>query len=240
MIRHKKQDVLHDLPPKRRSVIPLPIIKATEYAKAEDDFIEWLSEKDKVKAKRAKNAEQLVKLGYLKRLAAELKMKAVIEWIDNFWEETDEKLILFAYHKNIIRQLRTKYEKICVVVDGDTSQKDREANVRRFQETKKTKLFIGQMVAAGTAITLTAASNVAFAELDWVPGNHIQAEDRCHRIGQSNHVQIYYLLARGTIEQDLCKIIQKKSKIITSLLDGQGSDDMNVFDQLMASIKKRT
>ena len=247
MIRHTKKDVLPDLPAKRRSVVPLPIVKAAEYAQARDDFVKWLETTDKkVITRNAVNiilnrkktrlvVNHLVKLGYLKRLAAELKMKAVIEWINNFWEETDEKLVVFAYHKSIIKHLRTKFAKISVVLDGSTTQKEREANVKKFQKCKKTKLFIGQMVAAGTAITLTAASNVAFVELDWVPANHIQAEDRCHRIGQDNHEQIYYLVANDTIEQDLCKIIQKKAKVITSVLDGKVNKDMNVFDQLMKS-----
>jgi SWI/SNF-related matrix-associated actin-dependent regulator 1 of chromatin subfamily A len=240
MIRHTKSEVLKELPPKRRTVVPLPIQKPAEYAEAEDDFIKWLAKRDVKKAKRAENAEQLVKLGYLKRLAAELKMKAVIEWVDNFFEETDEKLVLFAFHKKVIERLKAEYPKTSVVIDGSTSQKDREKNVLSLGKDKKTRLFIGQIVAAGTAITLTSASTVAFVELDWVPGNHIQAEDRCHRIGQKNHVQVYYLIAKNTIEQDLCKVIQKKSKIITSVLDGASkNNDMNVFDQLMKTFEKR-
>jgi SWI/SNF-related matrix-associated actin-dependent regulator 1 of chromatin subfamily A len=241
MIRRTKRQVLKELPEKMRVVLPLPIERPKEYATAEADFLNWLAKKDLGKAKRAEKAEQLVKLGYLKHLAAELKMRVVLEWIDCFLEETDAKLVVFAYHKSIIHKLQTKYENQCVVIDGSTPQKQREENVHRFQHDKKIRLFIGQIIAAGTAITLTAASHAAFVELDWVPGNHIQAEDRLHRIGQKNHVQIYYLIAKGTIEEDLCKIIQKKARIITKILDGETKQGrFDVFDRLIKCLNERT
>lgn len=233
MIRRTKEQVLHELPPKHRMVIPLPIQRAAEYKEAEEHFITWLAKKDVDKAAKAVRAEKLVQVGNLKRLAAELKMKNVLQFIDNLLAETDEKLVVFAYHKSIIKQLQTKY-KNSVTVDGSVSQKQRQKNIKQFQQGKNTRIFIGQMIAAGTAITLTAASIAVFVELDWVPGNHIQAEDRLHRIGQENHVQIYYLIAKGTIEQRLCKIIQQKAAVITSVLDGRkNKNKMNIFNQLM-------
>jgi SWI/SNF-related matrix-associated actin-dependent regulator of chromatin subfamily A-like protein 1 len=239
MIRRTKKQVLKELPEKTRTVIPLPIDRPYEYATAESDFLGWLDKNNVGKVKTAQKAESLVKLGYLKRLAADLKMRRVTEWIDDFLDETDEKLVVFAYHKKVIAQLKDRYKKRCVVVDGSSTQQQRQANVTEFQ-TGKARLFIGQIVAAGTAITLTAASHVMFAELDWVPGNHIQAEDRLHRIGQKNHVQVYYLIAKNTIEQDLCNVIQKKAKIITTILDGKvKGNDFDVFDQLMKRINER-
>ena len=240
MIRRTKEQVLPELPPKRRMVVPLPIDRSAEYAEAENNFIEWLTKKDTKKAAKALLAERLVQLGYLKRLAADLKMRSVFNWIDNFLEETDEKLVVFAYHKTIIQQLTSRYSKHCVVVDGSVSMEQRQKNINQFQTKKGTRLFIGQLIAAGTAITLTAASTVAFIELDWVPTAHIQAEDRVHRIGQENHVQIYYLVAKETIEQELCKIIQKKAAIVASILDGKKTGTkLDVFDQLMKSFERK-
>jgi len=233
MIRRRKKQVLKELPDKQRSVVLLPV-NLKEYHRAENDFLNWLSEQDMVKAKKAANAQALVQLGYLKRLAAELKMKGVIDWMDDYFEGTDAKLVVFAYHKNIIQTLYQKYKKIAVVLDGNTPPTLRQSNIQKFQQDKHTRLFIGQIIAAGTAITLTAASTAAFIELDWTPGNHIQAEDRLHRIGQKHHTQLYYIVSKGTIEEDLCSIIQKKAKTISSVLDGQkGKDHLDVFDKLM-------
>jgi len=239
MIRRCKKQVLSELPDKQRSVILLPV-NLTEYRRAEDDFINWLAEQDVAKAEKAKQAEALVQLGYLKRLAAKLKMKAVMEWMDDYFESTDAKLVVFAYHKSIIQTLHQQYKKFSVVLDGRTSQAGRIQSIQKFQEDKQTRLFIGQLIAAGTAITLTAASTAAFVELDWVPSNHIQAEDRLHRIGQKAHTQIYYIVSKDTIEEDLCNIIQKKAKTITSVLDGRKrKDELNIFDKLKNIIYER-
>jgi len=155
-------------------------------------------------------------------------------------EETDEKLVVFAYHKPIIQQLQERYNNISVVIDGSTPMHKRKQIIQTFQEQNNTRLFIGNIIAAGTVITLTAASTVAFVELDFVPSNHIQAEDRVHRIGQTNKVSIYYLIAKDTIEQDLCRIIQKKAIIVSSVLDGENiNDKLDVFDQLMKIIQER-
>ena len=230
MIRRLKKDVLKELPEKTRVIVPLNI-DIKKYVQAEIDFI---------KLGEVKKAIQLVKLGYLKRLAAELKMKLVISWIDNFLGESDGKLIIFGIHKIIIKELQEHYSKISVVVDGSVSHSKRQDAVKQFQENNETRLFIGNIQAAGTAITLTAADTVAFVELDWVPGNHTQAEDRAHRIGQKNNVTVYYLIAKGTIEEDLCKIIQKKAKIISSILDGgKQATELNVYNELMSIIKER-
>ena len=82
MIRRTKQQVLKELPDKRRMVLPLPITRPAEYKKAEKDFLGWLANKSVDKAVKAHKAIELVKLGYLKRLAADLKMKSVFLFLD--------------------------------------------------------------------------------------------------------------------------------------------------------------
>jgi SNF2 family DNA or RNA helicase len=239
MIRRLKKDVIKELPDKIRQVIPLPIEKKKDYQEAADNFLRWLRKISKAKAHRAKKAQQLVQLGYLKRLAAELKMKAVLEWVDSFLEESSGKLVLYCCHKKIIKILRERYKNICVVIEGGTPTKKRKLIVKSFQTKKKKRLFIGNIRAAGVGITLTAASTLAFVELDWVPGNHTQAEDRIHRIGQKNAAVIYYLIARGTIEEDLCRIIQKKQINISKILDGKKktADKLEVFNMLEKKLK---
>jgi len=233
MIRRLKKDVLGELPDKIRHIIPLEI-KRKEYDEAVINFIRWLTKKSISKAKRAARAEQLVKMGYLKRLAAELKMESILDWVDNFLEESNDKLVLYCTHRNIIKILHDKYKKICVVVDGSVTGKRRKQSIRNFQNNKKIRLFIGNIKAAGVGITLTAASSLAFVEMSWTPGEHTQAEDRIHRIGQKNAANIYYLIAKDTIEENLCKLIQKKQKILTATLDGAvKANQLNIFDELM-------
>jgi len=239
MIRRLKKDVLKELPDKTRHVIPFEI-ERKEYDEALNNFITWLSKKSISKANKAKKAQQLVQLGCLKRLAAELKMESVFCWIDNFLQESDGKLVLFCTHRKVVQQLHDRYYKKSVVVQGGVSNSKRARRVRAFQNNKKIRLFIGNIKAAGVGITLTAASSLAFVELDWVPGNHTQAEDRIHRIGQKNAANIYYLIAKDTIEEHLCKLLQEKQKILAATLDGKKkTNQLNIFDELEKELRIR-
>jgi len=240
MIRRLKKDVLKDLPAKTRITIPMDIQNRREYDKANNDFINWIGAIDPAKARKARKAEELVKIGCLIRLAAELKMKFVFDWIDSFLDSEDGKLGLFACHKRIINMLYDRYPKTSVKLTGATSEKKRKEVVQRFQKDKKTRLFIGNIKAAGVGIDLWAASTMAFIETGWVPGDVIQVEDRFHRIGQKNNVSCYYLVAKDTIEEHLCKILQVKQKVIARVLDGnQNRKDtkLDVYNQLLKTLK---
>lgn len=241
MVRKLKKDVLKDLPAKTRIVVPMDIEHRKEYDRAITDFIAWLGEKSPAEAKRARKAEELVKLGHTIRLAAELKMKSVFEWVDNYFEESDGKLVLFCCHKKIVRMIKERYPDISVVITGATSKNNRRAAVENFQKNKRIRLFIGNIKAAGVGIDLWAANTMAFVETGFVPGDVIQAEDRLHRIGQKKQVFCYYLIAKNTIESDLCRVLQEKQKIITKTLDGatnRGDTRLDVYSQLMKTLRK--
>jgi len=237
LIRRKKIDVLPELPEKTRTIIPVEI-PMREYNKAKNHFISWLKSINPGKASRAKKAQTLTQLGYLKRLAAKLKYDMVKNWIDSFLEESDEKLVVFGVHKSIVRRLHNEYKKNSVIIDGNCSESNKEKAVSSFQNRDKIRLFFGNIQAAGTGITLTASSKVLFAELDWTPNNHTQAEDRIHRIGQAQLSQIYYMIAKGTIEEMLCGLIQKKMEMVSATIDGTKETDFNVHDKLLRLLKK--
>jgi SNF2 family DNA or RNA helicase len=106
--------------------------------------------------------------------------------------------------------------------------------VRRFQETdgEQTQLIVCSLAVAGQGLTLTKASNVAFLELDWTPAKHDQAEDRCHRIGQQDAVNAWYLLAAGTIDETIATLLDRKRAVIGAVTDGQPEEDEAVVDAL--------
>jgi SWI/SNF-related matrix-associated actin-dependent regulator of chromatin subfamily A-like protein 1 len=239
MIRRLKVDVLTELPEITREIIPFTLKNFKKYREVENDFINWLRKKSSIKAKKAEKAEAMVKLGYLIRLAARLKLKKVGKWIDDFLEGEDGKLVLFCTHRKIIKKLHEAYKDISVVVDGHITGHKRKLAILQFQRDKKTRLFIGNMKAAGVGIDLWAASTCAFVELDFVPGNHTQAEGRLHRIGQKDAVTTFYLVAKDTIEEKLCKLIQEKQEVLTATLDGKkGKIDLDIFDKLQKSLLK--
>ena len=111
------------------------------------------------------------------------------------------KFLVFAHHVEVMDGLQACVEKAGVRfmrIDGKTSLKAREAGVHGFQNDPNMKVAILSIQAACSGITLTAASNVVFAEICWNPSNLMQAEDRVHRIGQTRGVHIHYLLAKDS------------------------------------------
>ena len=234
MIRYRKEDVLTSLPNKVRTIYPCAISDRTQYEEAKNNFIFWLRRHYAHKVSSAIRAQSLVKMGYLMRLVAKLKLRSATEWINQFLEETDEKLVLFAIHRRCIEALQRRVNAKSVTVDGSVTGRDRFAAVEQFQKNKQTRVFIGNLKAAGIGITLTAASTVAFLELGWRPGDHTQAEDRIHRIGQQKTAWINYLIAGDTIDEELCKRLQEKQKTISKVLDGSADNGgLNLHDDLI-------
>jgi SWI/SNF-related matrix-associated actin-dependent regulator 1 of chromatin subfamily A len=264
-IRRTKEEVLKELPPKMRTYIPMPITNRKEYEKAEEDICSWIAGRasqdeeflesisqlppaeqakrtqermDTAEAKAAQ-AEHLVRIEALKQLAAAGKMEAVKEWIESFLE-TGEKLVVFATHHAVIDELVKLYPETPVIT-GDTPLAKRQEAVDSFQRDTKTALLFANIRAGGVGITLTAASNVAFIELDWTPAAHDQAEDRCHRIGQQDNVTAWYLLGEKTIDEDIHDLIEKKRKIVDAVTEGgKVSRDPSILKELIGRLRSRS
>lgn len=240
MIRRRKEDVLQELPDKIQSVIHIQLDNQREYDLAHKDFLSWLAKHNPKKVDKASKSEKLTRIGYLKQLVGRLKLPTVIEWIQNFLRASDEKLVVFAYHKHVIEELANKFKSLCVVVNGDITGKKRELAVKKFQTNSSTRLFFGNLIAAGQGITLTASSTVLIAELDYVPGRLLQAEARVHRIGTKNCVNTYYMVAKNTMEIPLLRLLQSKQGNLNTVIDGgidQG-ESLDLFDQLCELLER--
>ena len=251
MIRRLKNDVLKELPEKIRTVIPMDIDNMKAYQRAENDLVGWVLDKlesslsgkseeekkiiidEKITSTLA--AEGLVKLSELKQVVAKGKMKGAIEWIQDHID-SNGKLIVFCTHQKPIDDLMKKFSKIAVKIDGSVSIEKRQKAVDEFQTNDKIRLFIGNIKAAGVGITLTAASSVCFLELGWTPGEHDQAEDRAHRIGQMADVNAYYLIGKNTIEEDTMELIDEKRKVLKGVLDGAEVEEKELLKNLWNNI----
>lgn len=113
----------------------------------------------------------------------------------------------------------TEFQEEIVVVTGDTTSLQRQKSVDAFQNNKRCRVFIGQIQAAGVAITLTAASRVIFVESDWVPGIIDQAIDRCHRIGQKDAVLAQFLVIQDSLEEYMTRTMIDKKQVIADIID---------------------
>lgn len=223
MIRRKKSDVLKELPPKVRSVVPIELTPAQRkrYIKAEESCIEELKKllgKDDINPTTRTMA--LVKINDLRQATAALKMEHAIEWIENALEAGP--LVVFAHHRTVIEQI-SKHFGAPTIMGGD-SQEARQKAVDDFQ-AGRINLIVCSILAAGVGLTLTAASNVCFLERPWRPGDQDQAEDRIHRIGQTQTAFAWYLDAAETFDEELAEIIETKRSVISRVIDGKSPDE---------------
>lgn len=133
----------------------------------------------------------------------------------------DEPVIVFAYHKSVITEVRARLEKLGIrvgQVTGDVPPNKRQAVVDAFQ-SGELDVIIGNILAMGVGFTLTRAQFVVFAELDWVPAMIEQAEDRAWRHGQLNAVFIQHLVVDGSIESRMAMALLEKMGVIFDALD---------------------
>jgi SNF2 family DNA or RNA helicase len=256
-IRRNKVDVLKDLPAKQRATVPVAIDNRREYDRAERELISWLgdqAEQDaeflasiahlsadeqceakyqrrEEKKNSAAQAEQLVRIEALKQLAAHGKLESVADWVESFLD-TGEKLVLFAHHIDVVESIAKRFN--APSITGSTPLDKRQEYVDRFQTDPACNLIVLNIRAGGVGLTLTAASNVAFVELDWTPAAHDQAEDRCHRIGQNDAVTAWYLLAQNTIDDEIAALIEKKRAVVDSATEGKSTgQDTGIMNDLI-------
>lgn len=235
-IRRLKSEVLTELPPKQRTVVPTELTNRAEYDRAERNLIAWLREtQGQEKADAAARAEQLVRIEALKQLAARGKMAAIKEWVEDFLD-TGEKLVLFGWHQNIVLDLAQAFK--CDALYGATPPDKRQGMVDRFQDDPTVKLLAANIQTGGLGLTLTAASNVLFAELGWNPATHDQAGDRCHRIGQTDSVMEWWFIGRKTIDESIQELIEKKRAVVDAVTDGvEQGEDVSVLNELVARLR---
>lgn len=239
MIRRRKEDVLKQLPTKRRVAITIDIDNRTEYATAEKEFITWLMKTDPRAADRAAKAEAVTKVSYLKHLCAAGKLKATIEWVENFLTSTGNKLVVFNTFHTMTDGMRDHFADRCVALDGRTPANKRQAIVDAFNNDDKIRVFVGGLKSIGTGLNLqSSCSDTLHAGIGWTPGEHDQAEDRVHRIGQTKHVCAYYLICNNTIEEPIARIIDNKRRVVRSILDGENVTDADLLTKLMKEYRQ--
>jgi hypothetical protein len=240
-VRRLKSEVLPQLPAKRQVVVPVALTNEPEYRLAERNVIDWLRSQpldlSELNARIAATlrAERLAQLGTLQRLAARGKLAAALAWISDFLA-SGEPLVVFARHVEVQHAVLARFPS-AVHLLGSDSIDEREAAIRSFQDPGGPQLIVGATRVAAQGITLTRASNVAFLELEWTPAMHDQAEDRCHRIGQRDAVTAWYLLAAGTIDETMARLIESKRAHVAAVTDGSALDREGLVQAVIKELR---
>lgn len=131
-----------------------------------------------------------------------------------------KKIVLFAVHQDVIQNLRIRLSKFgAVTLYGNTDPANRQHNIDRFQNRENCRVFVGQIQACGTAINLTAASEVMFVEQSWVPAENAQAAMRVHRIGQTQPVRVRVVSIADSIDERINQSLRRKTRQLAEIFD---------------------
>ena len=218
MLRRKKADVLKELKDKVR--YKQVIASDTEFYLEELDKI-WkkLEAEQKVaQTEFSKSASYHRAIQSERQIAGVAKLPHVINFVKDIME-IEESVVVFCHHKVIHKLLHESLQDFSPVsIIGGQSDATRQDQIDKFQRGES-KLMIAGIRAGNVGINLTRAKYVIFAELDWSPAIHRQAEDRLHRIGQKNTVFAYYLIGNGTLDDHVASILVDKSYEIDAIMD---------------------
>lgn len=219
MLRRLKADVLPDLP--EITFDPLYVeYRGTERPAVEPGSIGLVRE-----TLEKEGVEGLKRIAphvaTLRRLTGMAKVEPVVEWVKEWLEGCDRKIVLFAHHREVIAGLTDGLRAAGhspALIWGESTPAGRQASIDHFQ-MEDCRVFIGQNTAAGTGITLTAASDLLLVEPSWVPSDNAQIAGRIHRIGQGRGCQVRFVTLAGSIDEQIGKALARKAADISAILD---------------------
>jgi hypothetical protein len=214
-----------DMP--ERTIIPIyHDLNSNQLATYESLWEDYMIQRALAK-KKGNISKELVELSLLRKFIAMETIPKTIEIADDLIEQ-GEKVVIFTCYTDELNELKEYYKSNCVVHYGEMTDIEKQLSVDRFQKSDGPMVFIGNIISAGTAITLTRSSNLIFNSFDWVPGNIDQAEFRVFRIGQKNNVRIYYNLYLKTITTRMWETIKYKRGTINTILNEKCETSDNV------------
>lgn len=223
MLRRLKKDVL-DLPPKiyKTHYVELSTRQKFLYRQSKASILEMLNMGINIPD------NPLTLLMMLRKITAGLltdenpkldRLKEILEDI-----EPEKKVIIFSNYKEVTLKIREELDKSfggVLYIDGDTPIKERQNIVDKFQTTTNHNIIIGTIGAMGTGLTLNKAEYVVFFDKNYNASENEQAEDRSHRIGTKNNVNIISLVTKNSIDERIEALLKEKKKIIDFVVDGE-------------------
>ena len=229
ILRRLKENVL-DLPDKIITPVYLKL-KSKAYEDVMGEYYDWY---DKNPEESKSLTVQFSKLTKVRQIIAEEKIHQTIEIAENIIEQ-GKKVIIFCNFTDSLNKIVEHFGKTAVKLDGSMAQHERQYSVDQFQENEKIKVFVGNIRAAGTGITLTAGEAAIFNDLSFLPSDHAQAEDRSYRYGQKNNVLVYYPIFEITIEGIIYDILNNKKQVIATVM-GDNSNPADTAEEILKRI----
>lgn len=150
-------------------------------------------------------------LGTLRRLTGTVKAAGVADALEEELESGLDKVVLMAWHKDVMASLEDRLKKYGVVrLDGSTTPQAREMAAKMFQTDPACRVFIGQIIAAGEAIDLSAAAELVFVESSFVPKDVQQAALRITNHSQKRQCRVRVTALEGSVDEAIQAIVIRK------------------------------
>ena len=246
ILRRKKKDVVTELPDKIENNIYIDLnpeqkkIYVAELEKTKQELDDIIASEGVQKG----SFKILTLLGRLRQLCIDpsiiyenyqggsSKIEELIKLTENIIEN-GHKILLFTSYKRALDIVNREFTNVGIstyVIDGSVKSKKRMELVDKFN-TDDTNVFLITLKSGGTGLNLTSADVVIHLDLWWNPQVENQATDRAHRIGQKNTVEVIKLICKGTIEERILELQNKKKILSDSLIEGEGRDE-NILSRL--------
>ena len=255
-VRRTKDQVLPDLPKKPPPRTQIVDVKLTQYHAAHEDVIgkileyiaECFEESDSPPSPEEMQAwcsGQIGCVSQLRRAAGLAKADAAVEYIVDWVEQAGldddggfaRPLIAWGIHNTVINTIAENLDAKGIpygIIRGDTSMAQRDNIVKQYQDGRLA-VILANIVAAGVGITLTRGSDAIFVETEWLPDLITQAEDRQHRIGQTRPVLVTFMVADGTLDHTIQRVLRRNLKVLKAVM-GEGVRDVSASDDDMNSM----
>lgn len=156
----------------------------------------------------------------LRRLVGEAKAPAFAELLIEELKDGLSKVVVFGIHRRALDTLQDRIHAAgvgAVRIDGLTSENDRIRAVSSFSGDGEIRVLLGNIRAAGTGLTLTAAADVIMFEQDWSPAANAQALMRVHRIGQTREVNARFITLSNSIDEVVAEAVRRKTASLIKL-----------------------
>jgi hypothetical protein len=259
IVRRRKVDVVDDIPARRVADLPVELEGAAgrSIRAAEAALTQRLVERYRfaVEARAAEGVPDGIDLALARRIAAtELKDSAGKTKGENVFTMVRRigqakagpaadyaaqlarnvgKVVFFAKHVDVMDAAEQTFAERGISyasIRGDQTPRVREKNIKAFVEDPDVQIVVCSLTAAGVGLNLQVASNMVLAELSWTDAEQTQAIDRIHRIGQSEPVTAWRIIAAQTIDSKIAELIDSKSGLAARALDGAGDEDASSTD----------
>ncbi|MFK8004196.1 MAG: SNF2-related protein [Polyangiales bacterium] len=241
VLRRLKLDVAADLPPKieQERIVPMSDAQSSLYKATLQEVRKSLMSEVEKKGVSKVQIQILAALTRLRQVACDprlmklsnqeftnadsAKLEALRELVANA-VEGGHRVLVFSQFVTMLGHIREALEEDGVKYEYlDGSTKDRIERVDRFNADESLKVFLISLKAGGTGLNLTGADTVVHFDPWWNPAVEDQATDRAHRIGQTKNVNVYRLIAQGSVEEKILELSAKKRTLMENVLSTEGS-----------------